>query len=173
MLWLRPSSTPAVAYGGSFCWFRLTLCSLWLQTCQNARHLGRYGPEEHGFTGDDASRACRQAVVDMLLVCNDRCLLFGSADNCGFSAVAAQQQGRQHPCHDAEADTQTHQLLLDKTVDVPVMQVVLVSQVPQMQAVQETVVLPQFQLVENLAAFAEVSLSSWCRARSCSSSSWR
>ena len=77
---------PTVAYAGSFCWFRLALCSLWLQTGPNARHLGRYGPEEHRFAGDNASRAVFSSivvrpVVDMLLVCNDRCRVVRSAEN--------------------------------------------------------------------------------------------
>ena len=45
------------------------------------------------------------------------------------------------------------QSLFDKVFDVPGVRLV---RVPQMQAVQETVVLPQFQLVENLVAIPEV-----------------
>ena len=105
-----------------------------------------------GFAGDSAPRAVflslssgprcaaswlvwiRSAVMSVLpggsvpVVCNNRCFGSRSAENCGFSAVAVLQQGRPHPCLDAEAashgpfwwTTEIPQLLLDVVIDVPV-----------------------------------------------------
>ena len=107
----------------------------------------------HGcFAGSGAFHAVFPLVVDrpeMLgilagMYLKDRVLWYTDAENCGFSAVAV---------HRWSSSSRSSQLLFDKEFDVPGVRFV---QVPQLQAVQETVVPPQFQLVENLVAFPEV-----------------
>ena len=56
----------------------LAMCSLSLFAGPDARHRGWYGQE---------GLPRRDAVIDMPVVCNDRCHGGYSAENCGFSAV--------------------------------------------------------------------------------------
>ena len=135
---------------------------------QDAWHHGQYGPEEHvfrwlgllvsllamySFGGFDALMRCimagmgqkdsyavilPHAVVHMPVVCNDRCRELQSAENCGFSTVAA--LGKvvnifvlvQTPIPMVLTVWQTmeiHQLLLYKVVDILVVLIVRVPQV--------------------------------------------
>ena len=101
-------------------------------------------------------------VVDMPVVCNDRCRELQSAENCGFSAVAAHhrrsstslsyRRGRFPWSSTVQQTIEIPQLLLYKVVDVPVWQVL---RVPRVQVVMLTVVIPQLQLVEKFAAFPD------------------
>ena len=51
-----------------------------------------------------------------------------SAENCGFSAVSAHQQGRHHPCRGAEADT--HGLDVQQTIEFSLLLLLIVVDVP-------------------------------------------
>ena len=53
---------------GWFCWFRLALCSMWLQTGPDARHLGRFGPEEHERSWLVSLVTMRLALYSLLVV---------------------------------------------------------------------------------------------------------
>ena len=69
-----------------FSWCCVLRCvSFCCRQAQDACHHGRYGPKGT-LRGEN--------VVHMPVLCNNRCRGFRSAENCGFSAVAAHQQGR-------------------------------------------------------------------------------
>ena len=110
-----------VAIGG---FIRLAMCFLPWLAGPDARHHGRCEPE---------GQLRGNAVIDMPVVCNDRCRWVHRAVNCGFSAVAAHQQGRLHPCRGGVADSHGPDCSADhgdspvdrgQGVDAPVMQVV-------------------------------------------------
>ena len=121
---------------------RLAVCSLSVFAGPDARRHGQYG---------QAGVLRRDGVVDTPVVCNDRCRGGDSAENCGFTAVTALflvvdiPAGTQRPIFMVHAVQQTieiPQLLVDKVVDAPVMQVVVavVAQrlLPMVQPVQQT-----------------------------------
>ena len=86
-------------------WYRASRCvPVNCRQAQDACHHGQYGPE-------GPSRG--EFIVHIPVMRNNRCRGSRRAENCGFSEVAAQQQGRLHPCHDAEAVSHGPDCLVD------------------------------------------------------------
>ena len=94
------------------CWF------CWLWCTSRCFPFGRRQAQtlriKAGMLEKDSYAArCPHAVVHTPVVCNDKCLGFSSAENCGFSEVSAHLHGHEHPCHDAEAVSHGPACLVD------------------------------------------------------------
>ena len=136
--WPRSSLTLAAAYEGLVLLFSLlALCSHLSLSGPDARHHGWYEPEGQlhraGFAGISLcavfpSCCCLAPDARIMAGMAQRRVTSCRAENCRTSTVAV-HQGRFSSCRYAEADpmvTQTIEIpqLLDKVVDVPVVQVV-------------------------------------------------